>query len=262
MDKKGQLPVPKITEGFIDKVIELAGGRRLTDAEKNFEQSNNADYLLDGAVVELKIIEEEGLEKKERQNKVAALLKEKFVLPAEVDIDLKTVPDVIRQEYTEILGGPIKTHVKKAAKQIKLTKAHLGRVLDFGILIIVNNGYGSLTYDEFENLVLRYARKETSQIDFIICITASFHAGDFDSYVFCVSHCHPVTAGLQYPKSDEVIKFVDEQFNEAMAEMMRGKALADPLSPVKEIVFDREGVRFVRHAPTVSDSRFKSRKNA
>ena len=97
-----------------------------------------------GAVAELKIIEEEGLEKESRQNKIKKFLSDRYLLPKEVGIDIRTIPDEIKPEFRQILGGPIQTAVKKAAKQIKETKALLKKDLDLGILIAVNNGYGSL----------------------------------------------------------------------------------------------------------------------
>ena len=252
-------PIPRITESFVDRAVEKIGGRRLHETEKR-EGFQNADYILPDAVSELKIIEEEGLEKESRQNKIKKLLQDRYILPKEVEIDIRRIPDEIKPEFREILGGPIQTAVKKAAKQIKQTKAHLKRKLDFGVLIAINNGYGSLPHDEFENLVLSYARKDTSQIDFVICSTVDHHQGDFDTYVFIASHCHPMKEGLQYPKSDDFIQAINELFGESMTYMMRNQM--DPnlwdssLPPISDILFEGDGVTFVRRAPEVPDSRF------
>lgn len=252
-------PIPRITESFVDKAVEKIGGRRLEEIEKR-EGFQNADYILPGAVSELKIIEEEGLQKVSRQNKIKKLLADRYILPEEVDIDIRRIPDEIKPEFRQILGGPIQTAVKKAAKQIKETKAHLKKKLDFGVLIAVNNGYGSLPHDEFERLVLSYARKDTSQIDFVICSTVDHHQGDFDTYVFIASHCYPVVEGLQYPHSDDFIQAINEQFGESMTYMMRNQM--DPnlwdsnLPPISDILFEGDGVTFVRKAPEVPDSRF------
>ena len=252
-------PIPRISEGFFDKVIEKVGGRRLYDSEMK-DGVKNADYLLPGAVLELKIIEEEGLEKKTRQNKIKKLLSENYILPKEVDIDIKRIPDEIKPEYKKILGGPIKTAVKKSSKQIKDTKAHLNRPFDIGILLAVNNGYGSLLHDEFENLVLTYARRDTSQIDFIICSTVDHNQGDFDTYVFVTSHCYPIHGGLSFPKSDDIIQAINEVFGEAMTHMMRNqmdpKLWDNSLAPVTDIVFDGDDVKYIRKALEVPDSRF------
>ncbi len=252
-------PIPRITESFFDTVIEKAEGRRLDDEEKA-EGIDNADYLMTGAVLELKIFEEEGLEKKTRQEKIKKLFDQNYYLASEVDLDIKTIPDAIKPEYKKILGGPIQTAVKKAAKQIKATKQHLGRSLDFGILLAVNNGYASLQHDEFDNLVLTHARKDTSQIAFIICTTLEHHQGDFDTYVFLKTHCYPIKGGLKYPQSDKLIEIINGLFGEMMTIMMRNqmdpKLWDSSLLPVKDIHFDGDDVRYIRRAPEVPDSRF------
>ena len=252
-------PIPRITESFIDKAVEKIAGRRLNESEKS-EGIQNADYILPGAVAELKIFEEEGLEKESRQNKIKKFLSNRYVLPKEVEIDIRTIPEEIKPEFRQILGGPIQTAVKKAAKQIKGTKALLKKNLDLGILIAVNNGYGSLPDNEFEKLVLLYARKDTSQIDFVICSTVDHHQGDFDTYVFISSHCYPVAEGLQYPKSDDFVQAVNELFGEAMTYMMQNqmdpKLWDNNLPPISDILFEGEGVTYIRSAPDVPDSRF------
>jgi hypothetical protein len=252
-------PIPRITESFIDKAVEKIGGRRLNDDEKP-EGSQSADYILPGAIAELKIIEEEGLEKESRQNKIKKFLSERYFLPKVVEIDIRTIPDEIKPEIKQILGGPIQTAVKKAAKQIKETKTFLKKNFDFGILIAVNNGYRSLPHEEFEKLVLSYARKDTSQIDFIICSTVDHHQGDFDVYAFVSSHCYSITEGLQYSPSDDFIQAVGELFIKSVTYMMQNqmdpKLWNDSLPPISDILFEGEGVTFIRSAPAVPDSRF------
>jgi len=256
-----RFPVPRITEGFVDKIIELMGGRRLTEEEKGFEKDENADYLLPGTVAELKILEEEGLEKQGRQDKVAEALSNNFYLPDEVDIDIRRMPESAKARYRNIIGTPIRKRVRKAAKQIKKTKARLGRRNESGLLIAINNGFNSLPHDEFDNLLLSYCRYSTSQIDFILCTTVEYHQGGFDSYVFCSSNRYSIKDSIANPFKKDYIRLVGEEFNERMTYMIRNQvelmaANKDLLAPVSDIVFDRKGVRFIRRAPEVPDSRF------
>ena len=81
-------PIPRITESFIDKAVEKIGGRRLKKSEKS-EGFQNADYVLLGAVAELKIFEEEGLEKESRQDKIKKFLSDRFKLTREVEIYIR-----------------------------------------------------------------------------------------------------------------------------------------------------------------------------
>ena len=121
-----------------------------------------------------------------------------------------------------------------------------------------------MPHDEFENLVLTYARKDTSQIDFILCSTVEHHQGDFDTYVFITSHCYPINAGLKFPKSDKIIDIINTIFEQAMTNMMQNqlapKLWADILQPVTDITFNRDGVEYIRKAPEVPGYRFSSGK--
>lgn len=245
----------------MDAVVADMGGRRLTDAELQMIPADNADYIIHNAVCELKIFEEDPLQKKERQDQIAAYFRENFLIAREVDVDIKHLNDDAKRGFREIVGKRIQKAAKKAGRQIRETKKALNRNLDFGVFIAVNNGYTSLPHDEFDNLVLTHARHATSQIDFILCTTVEYHAGEWDSYVFCSSECYPTRAGLDYPHCAAYKEAVGARFNDAMTEMMRSLVekpdLSESLAPVADIRFERDGVRFIRQAP---DSDFKMKK--
>ena len=54
-------PIPKITEPFIDGVIQSMGWHRYTGKYPVIEGQENSDYLSQNDVLELKIFEEEGI---------------------------------------------------------------------------------------------------------------------------------------------------------------------------------------------------------
>ena len=62
------------TEEDFNEVIFNAGGRRYVE-DDSVQTEKNCDYIIDDAVVELKIIEEEPLTKKTKQEKLAKLFK-------------------------------------------------------------------------------------------------------------------------------------------------------------------------------------------
>ena len=64
-------PIPRITESFVDSIADDMSWQRYIDAHTPRDGRLNADYLGAGAIIELKIIEEEGLDKAGRQNKLA-----------------------------------------------------------------------------------------------------------------------------------------------------------------------------------------------
>jgi hypothetical protein len=79
---------PRINEAFVDSMIVLAGGRRLTQEECGVGEEN-ADYLMGDCVLELKEIREEVFadDKVSRQHKLAELLIPYFPDQTEIRID-------------------------------------------------------------------------------------------------------------------------------------------------------------------------------
>ncbi len=67
-----QLRIATVSEDDFDQMIVAAGGRRCVQ-DASVQSSPNADYELDGALLELKLVEEEGFDKDIRRNKVAAI---------------------------------------------------------------------------------------------------------------------------------------------------------------------------------------------
>jgi len=60
-------PIPRITESFVDSIAQDLGWRRYLDAHTPSDGRLNADYLGNNAIIELKIMKEEGLDKELRQ---------------------------------------------------------------------------------------------------------------------------------------------------------------------------------------------------
>src|SRR6266513_2388676 len=94
---RAMFPVPRITESFIDVVIESLGWKRYVDIRDPEAGELNADYVSRHAILELKIFEEEGLQKSERQTKIASLCKAFASVGAAVDLDLDHAPVDIRR---------------------------------------------------------------------------------------------------------------------------------------------------------------------
>jgi hypothetical protein len=242
-------PIPRLSEGFIDDVVAKAGGKRTSSFWTPPQGTQNADYLFPGAIAELKILEEEGLWKESRQDKLAKLLNE-----TELSAELRT-------KIHDVLMEPIQGAVRKAARQLSDTR----KVGPFGnhctVLIAANSGYSSLPAELFEHLVLRSCRKDTAQIDFLVCLSVHYHQGDFDAYVFFQPKAFPVKDGVTWAGADSFLSCASKKFEEAMTTMMRDQMnptlWANHLPPVCDIVFEREGITYARQAPPVPDSRFE-----
>jgi len=251
-------PVPRITESFVDSVIYKMGWYRYTDKYPVVERQLNADYLTPDGIAELKIFEEEGLLKKEHQEKLSALYEEFLVTGDEVDIEIENVPEKILRAFENQVAKPFQNAIKKSSKQIRQSSAVTGNTGD-KIIIAVNNGFSYLNADNFERIFVARCKRDSRSIDYAACITVDYHQGDFDAYIFCTTRVHQVNAKKAWHCEDEFVNLVGKKFNDAMTIMMQDQLNPSlwegSLEPVKDIRFERAGVKYVREAPFVPDSR-------
>jgi hypothetical protein len=174
------ISINRITEQDFTNIIEASGGKRFS-LDDSREDSENADYIFDDSIIELKLVEEEGLEKNDRHRKISELFSQYCKAPVIV-LDTNYLSENDRKEYYRILETPIKGCVKKANSQLKKSCDNIRKDL-IKILIIVNNGYGALDLDEFKNIVNRRVKNDTSNIDYVICCGVYFYSDGFEHYV-------------------------------------------------------------------------------
>lgn len=244
------LKIGRITEADFDEMIVAAGGRRYV-ADHSAEQYPNADYILNEAILELKLIEEEGLNKNARQKKIAELFR--LQQPERPVIVLS--PDLLDEDsqhtYDNAMAGPIKTAVKQAAKQLQSTQTRLGdnRVR---VLIAINVGYTALSHDEFRRIVLKRIRSDTRKIDCAV-VGGIYHYSDkFDSYViFPFEEC-PIIVGRRFSSFD-ALKLQWDAFTEAlMTDVIKGTAarIFDKM-PVIDLKYEINDVTYLKPAPRI-----------
>jgi len=254
-------PIPRITESFVDGVVHDLGWRRYLDAHVPRDGRLNADYLDDGAIIELKIIEEEGLDKEERQEKLAKLFSLSQPNSSHIDLTFENIPVPISREVQKIVSMPIQSAIKKASRQITYSAEDLDRRSDSGVLLIVNNGYSYLNADNFERLVVQRCRNDSNHIDHAFCVTVDYHQGDFDAYVFLTARCHAIRDEGPWNAEKKLADKFQAHFNDAMTKMMRDQMNPEfwqkTLPPVTDIRFERYGVQYVREAPAVPGSRLR-----
>jgi hypothetical protein len=231
----------RITEAFIDKVIRLAGGRRLTTDEIQ-SGIENTDYILGDVVFELKDIEEEGLEKAERQAKIAKLFSSYFPGKREIRIDPSILSKDDHMLYLDILAGPIKTHIKKAARQVKATKNLLGRPGLKGGIILLNTGFGSYPHEYFADQVERFAHKDSTVFVAVVSISVWSITNGFDTFAF-------YKFSPEHPERTEVEAIRDAFsgcFTDMMTQVLQGGLSKDtPMSaPSKPVAFTCDGIDF------------------
>jgi hypothetical protein len=78
--------------------------------------------------------------------------------------------------------------------------------------------------------------------------------------MFCTARCHSIKNNSEWLESGSFTSAVREAFGAAMTKMMRDQMNQaywdESLNPVTDILFERDGVRYIREAPYVPDSRF------
>ncbi|WP_428307065.1 hypothetical protein [Lacipirellula sp.] len=239
---------PRVTEQFIDRVVEDVGGTRLDTDNLN----RIADYQIGEWIFELKDLQEEGLEKPERQAKLAKLFTPYRTADSGIAIDPSILSDIDRQQFFDIISGPIQGQVKSASKQIRSTKSLINNDSARGGLIFLNTGYESFPEEEFGPLVERFVRKDTTQIEAIFCVSTWNVTNGFDSHVF--AHMHPETS--EHKVVNDLADAFRARFEEAMTQLIRQELppKTEYANPQKPVVFNLEGIDFSWMPPQVPDN--------
>ena len=226
-----------------------AGGRRFS-ADHSREAEQNADFVLGSAILELKLINEEGLEKAERQRKIAELFRASQ--PDRPVIVLR--PNLLdadgQRAYYSAMMGPIKNHVEKANKQLKRSAERIGGN-PARVLLLINNGYAALSHEEFKEIAFTRACNATNNIDAVVVAGLYYYSDTWDSYFFPEIDLFPIRIDRSFTSYDSLAK---EWRTFAMNFLTRCCILGeekrvDERLPVQELTFELDGVTFVKPAP-------------
>lgn len=175
----------KIEQEFNVCVCEI-GGVKISDIVGSAPSFLNADYLFPqySVVAELKSLEE-NLIKSEKIKRKATDIYDRYVReggaptlpPGATKISDKNFPEEFKREIFELYRGSVHTAIKKANKQIKLTKANLKHDNHHGLLILANNNHTALDPGVamwiIGNTLDRYS---FGSIDSVLYFTANLHA--------------------------------------------------------------------------------------
>ncbi len=231
--------ISKFTEEEFDKIIRKSGGKRYTDNPKIEEE--NCDYILDNAVIELKIIEEEPIEKESKQKKLANLFPSdiKTVILNPLDLNTKN-----KQKYYQELSTPIKTALRKASKQLSISANKVGAKVK--IAIVINNGLTMTTSEEFTDIAIKRAKNDTSGIDTLITAGIYYYSDTFDGIVITDFKDHYIRG----PKCPEIFNKLITSWNDMMDRYMT-KQIQDiqmkrQKGPVLDLFFELNGIRYVK----------------
>jgi hypothetical protein len=242
------LKIRRVSESDFDSIVRDAGGSRIREI-------GSADYSFDDAILELKLVEEEGLDKKSRQQKLARLFRDQQPLAPVVVIAPKSLDSVNTRNYYNIVAGPIKTHVKKAADQLDKTVQRRKRE-NLRVLVIINVGYTALSLDEFQDVCVRSVQNDTSKIDWVVCGGVYFYSDTFDHYLIAPLKGVPINLATGFPGLDRLQKSWGNLVEKFLTDAMFGQVEGWTRRSVVDLIFDLDGVRYIKPAPKFPASKY------
>lgn len=242
-----------LSESIFNEIIELAGGKR-AHPDQDRRDARNADYVLGEAVIELKILDDEGLSKGERQAKLAALFVAQNPDRPVYVLDRAALNLDGQRAYDRAMEGPIKGAVKSAKAQLVQSRAEFPDT-KLSILMLANNANTALDHDEIVALVGRRARNDTDDIDGVVVAGAYLHSDGFDTVALWPIDYVPIRLDRPFPEYDALRDaFHDYAEREMTAAIIDG--LRDDMTkgPVLDTGFDHQGKIFVKPAPPLGKS--------
>lgn len=236
--KSKYLCPPKINEDFVDKVILGAGGRRLTEVEKANEEKLNADFIVGDFIFELKDLMEEGLDKKERREKLSNLFSKYYSTKEPIFIDPSILSEDDQKIYASTISSPLEKRIEKAYKQVTATRDRISPNFKIG-LIYLNSGYLSLPHKIFTSEVNRYVQKSNHSFDEIIILSVSAQTNGFDLYVEFFSD----PPSHSFVETKKIIDSWNKNAQDIMTKLVQGE-IVDLSNPQKPISFSNSGIDF------------------
>jgi hypothetical protein len=241
-------PFPPITKKQKELLTEYAFNvldAREQHSEKTFNpkiNELNCDYILDNnTVIELKIIEEEPIGKKEKQKKFIELF------PANAETVLLYPTKEQKRGYYKILESPIKKALKKASKQLQVSAKKVNAKIK--IAIIMNNGLYMVSQKEFLEIALRRAKNDTSGIDILIVCSMHYYSDKFDMITLFEFKDFEINK-VEYQNKKQIIDRLRNSWNKKVEQYMIKQLINKDLNrskePIQDLFFESNGIRYVK----------------
>ncbi len=228
-----------LTETDFDEIVSSAGGERYANDSKY--QELNCDYTLDDAVIELKITEEEPIEKTTKQVKLAKLFRSDVKTVILNPLDLSHQDE---RKYYQELAAPIKGLLRKASKQLKVSAAKVDARVRMAI--IMNNGLTMTSPEEFRRLAVERTENDTSGIDTLIVCGMYYFSDKFESIaLFEFEDIH-----IQGEKRPGLIQKLRDSWSTKVDQHMTAQIvdlnIRRTKEPIQDLFFELDGIRYVK----------------
>ena len=260
------LQIRPLSENDIIKVISSCGGT-VAHPDADRRTKKGADFVISDSVVELKMLDEDGLQKRERQKRVAKIFCEDGYDSPVVVLDKERLSASGKRLYDRAISGPIKKAISSAGKQLKQTRIELPKTTH-SVLWILNNGYSALSDDDLAEIVEHRVRNDTSNIDGVILGGCFYHSDEFESFYLWPLRYIPIRLGKL-----EVFEDIKKSWNkfsvDFMTQVLREGAGNDRQAskgPVIDTEFEVDDRTYVKPAPPIGGTsdffpKGRSRKN-
>ena len=243
--------IKKVSEADFDAVVKDAGGSRI-------DKPDSADYVLNEALIELKLVIEEGFEVRTRQQKIADIFQRQQPQSPVVVIRPNSLDETGRRDYYNAVAGPIEGAIEKAARQLDKTAQRINPQ-PVRVAVILNIGYTALSIDEFKEICIKCAHKRNynGRIDWLVCGGIYFASDGYDNWVLSIFDDVPINVSCAFPSSHRLLDswhgFVSRIIMESLKEEVpfhRAKL------PIDDLAFEVGGVRYVKPSPKNPKSHF------
>ncbi|MQB43191.1 hypothetical protein [Rhizobium sp. ICMP 5592] len=240
----------------IDFVIAQAGGRRAHD-DSDRKNTKNSDYVLGRSIIELKLLDDERLEKPEAQVKIGSLFGALQPDRPVVVIDPTIIEQKDRYTYATIMQGPIKVAVRSARAQLKQSRREISEGATT-VLFVLNNGFTALTHEELLDHVVRRVRNDTNEIDAVVVAGCYLHGDGFDTFALWPMDYVPIHEERPFLEFEALKSAWGKLADRHMTEFVRGEHGPTAAREAQtDIVFEWEGRTFVKPAtPIGAESKF------
>jgi len=215
--KRNFFDAPRFAEIDFEKLITEMGGRKIPEVT-----TKTPDFFLDGIVMELKDLQQEGLFDKDRRKTIAKMFGHLEVHavnldPLAVDGDLKT-------KYHAQIRNTIQNQVKKASDQIK-AYIETNEVKTTGV-ILLNTGMFSLPHELFRSMVTHILTHQTNTVKFAFIFSQVMQANGFDTVANFYCDFIGNVPDTVKPLKDKVWKLVETKMTELAVSPDRGLAIS------------------------------------
>jgi hypothetical protein len=231
----------------MEHALVRAGGRRAhPDADRR--EQRGADFVIGNSVIELKILEEEGLDNPERQRKLTELFRRQFPTRPTIVLDPSTLDGKGKRAYNNIFEVRIGKIVASAKEQLRQSRQELRATTS--VLWVINNRHTSLSNDALKEMVTRKVQNDTKEVDAIVVSGAYFYSDGFDSCFLWPIDCVPINLDKPFPEFEALQDSWNTFGLERMTDLLRAPPTAqDRKGPVVDLSFKYEGVTYVLPTP-------------